>query len=74
MTKRYSKCDYVKDFVSYALEKWGSSFVKTIKPSLERTAEGIYKIDQYQIELDEEPASLTLYYYLLQEERHNGSM
>ena len=68
MTKRYSKRVYINDFVSYALEKWGGFLVNTIKPSLERTAESIYEVDKYQIEIDEEPVSLTLYYYLLQEE------
>ena len=68
MTEDHQKLEFVNKFLATVLEKWGDKILETTKPNLEITAKAIYEVDKFQLEIEEEPASLTSYYYLLSEE------
>ena len=71
MSEDYHKLEFLNKFLETVLEKWGSKILETTKPNLERTAKAINEVDKFQLEIEEEPASLTSYYYLLSEEEKN---
>jgi hypothetical protein len=68
MTEDQERLEFVNKFLATVLEKWGSKIFETTRPNLERTAKAIFDVDKFQLAIEEEPASLTSYYYLLNEE------
>jgi len=52
-----SKKEIVEHLLDAALEKWGKEEVALIRSALERTAEAIWKVKGFKLELEDEPVT-----------------
>lgn len=52
-----SKKEFVKHLLDAALEKWGEKEVASIRSALERTAEAIWEVEGFELELEDEPVT-----------------
>ncbi len=59
MTKDFDKSEILTRFLRVATRKWGAERVEEIRPSLEKAAEAIWKVENFDLMPEEEPALIT---------------
>ena len=55
MSDKKGKDEQIDRFMKMAHERWGDEEYEQLKPALEKTAEAIHEVEEYNLEPDDEP-------------------
>jgi len=56
MSESPEKKAYIDHLMKMAVERWGANEVEQLRSALERTANAVWMVESFKLELDEEPA------------------
>ncbi len=57
MSAKGGKEKIIKSFYEGAKERWGEEEARALKPALERIAEAVWKVERFELGIEEEPSN-----------------
>ena len=58
MSVKGGKEKIIQSFYEGAKERWGEEEARALKPALERIAEAVWRVELFELGVDEEPSNL----------------